>query len=175
LYENINADPAQYAHIKESINNVMTGSRGGHPANGSSSNPSYGRQSAFTTNSTNGGDSLSSSQHLHTPPVFGQNSYPGYSGTQVRSGGGYGGSVSPAAVPQRPGTMPFRQTSHSNLHGLMNRPALQFKQSPFYRVEQMIGNVKMLESMLKFPSGAYLCFVPRAKSVVMRFQYSLPG
>ncbi|KAK6073630.1 MIZ/SP-RING zinc finger [Seiridium cupressi] len=148
LYEHSSSDPATYAHIKESINNVMAGSgRGSHHANGASSAGAFGRGAGGYSTNTNGSSHLSPSPHLQ-PPAFGQSGFSGYGGAQVRGGGGgYGGGASSAAVPQRPGMVPLRHSSHGNLHGLMNRPALQFKPSPFYRMEQMVGSVKTLEIM----------------------------
>lgn len=43
--------------------------------------------------------------------------------------------------------MPFQINYGGNRQGLINRPALQFKPSPFYRVDQLIGSVKSLDSM----------------------------
>lgn len=132
--------------------------RGGHHANGSSSPASYGRGASGTYSTTsNGSGSVPPIPHLRQP-AFGQNGFPGF-GAQVRggsSGGGLAGGASPASAPQRPGTLPFRQSSHGNLHGLMNRPALQFKPSPFYRVQQTIGSIKTLEGTLDFMRGAGL-------------------
>ncbi|KAH8196614.1 hypothetical protein TruAng_009208 [Truncatella angustata] len=162
LYENLTKDPATYLHIKESINNVMAGSgRGGHHAKDSSPSSSYGRGASGAYSNANGSaHSISPAPHMQQP-VFGQNGFAAGYGGQVRGGsGGLGASTSPAAVPQRPGMLPLRQSSYGNLPGLMNRPALQFKPSPFYRVDQMIGQIKTLEGRSNPPEGA-VRFTPR--------------
>lgn len=141
----------------------MGGGRGSHQSTGSSS-AAYGRGATGVfnnTTTTNGGSHMSPSPHLGQP-VFGQNGFtPGY-GAQPRVANGYGGSASTAAVAQKSGAIPLRQPSHGNLHGLINRPiALQFKSSPFHRVEQMLGNYKVLEGQLEMQRECACYFYSR--------------
>ncbi|KAI1840783.1 hypothetical protein JX266_012990 [Neoarthrinium moseri] len=153
LYENVNADPAQYGHIKDAINNVMAGS-GRHVSNGSSgAGGPYGRAGGGAAAAAAGGaGAFSAAPTTHAtahPPVYGQNSFSGF-GSQGRAGYGAGGAGASASAPQRPGTMPFRPFtwhSPSPSSGLISRPALQFKASPFHKMEQILGNVRTLEVM----------------------------
>ncbi|KAF3024352.1 SUMO ligase siz1 [Neopestalotiopsis sp. 37M] len=119
LTETSQSDLAQYAHIKETINNMAGASRrGGQYPQGSSASTGYGN--GYNVNGGNANTNNHNPAPSPAPGVYPQNSISGY-GSQVRW------AAAPASAPQR--------------------PALQFKSSPFYRVEQLIGNVRTLEIM----------------------------
>ncbi|KAI4597057.1 SUMO ligase siz1 [Pestalotiopsis sp. 9143b] len=124
LQENSLSDQAQYRYIKDTIDNIMAGSkRGPSQSYASSSSASAGYGAGYNTNGSHGTHNPSPG-----PSSYGQTGNHGaYGGSQVRQGG-YGASASAAAFAQRAST-------------------LQFKPSPFYRVDQLIGNVKSLDIM----------------------------
>ncbi|KAH8673691.1 PINIT domain-containing protein [Xylariales sp. PMI_506] len=139
LRENAQKDPATYKHIKESIHSVMAGSGRGANGAATSAGGSYGR-TAY--NSGQGIPHMAPGTHISST-TFGQNGF-GYGTGQSRSG--YGGGSASAATPQRPSTVtPFRQILHAS--GLTPRAALQFKPSPFYKIESIIGDVRTCEVM----------------------------
>jgi hypothetical protein len=113
--------------------------RGGQYPQGSSASTGYGN--GYNVNGGNANTNNHNPAPSPAPGVYPQNSISGY-GSQVRW------AAAPASAPQRPGMMPFQQSFGHNRQGLISRPALQFKPSPFYRVEQLIGNVRTLESTL---------------------------
>ncbi|ETS85730.1 hypothetical protein PFICI_03755 [Pestalotiopsis fici W106-1] len=120
-------------------------SRRGQYPQGSSSATGYARGSeAYNVNGSN----ASTNNHNPAPnPALGvysqHNLNSGYANSHSQTRWG----ASPASVPQRPGMMPFQESFGYNRQGLISRPALQFKPSPFYRVDQLIGSVRTLEIM----------------------------
>lgn len=173
LYENDRSDPAQFMHLKESINSVMAGpGRGGsssggnhQPQSNGSSTAGYGRAGTYSNH-------VSHSSHIQ-PPVFNQNGF-GFGTTPGQSRGGYGGGAS-APVPQRPGMVHFRQSPLAQ--GLTSRPGLQFKPSPFYKVVDLIGTVRSLDGMctLPFAQVTQVCLVvPKCRGRRQLLSVTLP-
>jgi hypothetical protein len=152
LYENVTSDPASYVHLKDSINNIMGGSgrgvaagSGSHQSQGNGSSAAdYGRAGSYSNH-------MSQGTHIQQPVFGGANSFTFGTTPSQHNRSGYGGGAS-AAVPPRPGMVHICQSPLAQ--GLTSRPALQFKPSPFYKVEQLVGTVRTLEGMCWFLSGA---------------------